>query len=213
MGQYYKPILLKEDKKTPIGFAYSHDFGSGLKLMEHSWMKNSFVGFIETLLASGKPFHKTPLVWGGDYAEPEPFNTIPKVVVDELVADGYVLKEVEENGVELYSIASHSAPKLTPHIGDVKDFEAKPIAKLKYLVNHDKKQFVDKTKVPKDADGWRIHPLPLLTCEGNGRGGGDYFGEDKQGLVGSWARDIISVETKKADIPKDYTELIFDLVE
>ena len=66
MGQYYKPILLKEDKKTPIGFAYSHDFGSGLKLMEHSWMKNSFVGFIETLLASGKPFHKTPLVWGGD---------------------------------------------------------------------------------------------------------------------------------------------------
>jgi hypothetical protein len=51
----------------------------------------------------------------------------------------------------------------------------------------------------------------LLTCEGNNRGGGDFRGESD--LVGSWARDTISIESRKADIPKGYTELIFDLVE
>ena len=207
MGQYYKPIILKEDKKTPIGFAYSHDFGSGLKLMEHSWMKNDFVGFVESLLRKGAPFHKAPIVWGGDYADQEPIENIPQSVIDALVEDGHSLEGIQKNGVELYSIASVSAPKLLPN----SEFKVLPISKTKYLVNHDKKQFVDKTKVPKDNDGWRIHPLPLLTCEGNGRGGGDFRGDSE--LVGSWARDIISVESKKADIPKDYTEVIFDLVE
>jgi len=211
MGQYYKPIILKEDKRTPIGFADSHDFGSGLKLMEHSWMKNGFVGFIESLLTKGAPFHKTPLVWAGDYADQEPTETIPQTVIDALVADGYTLEDIQNHGVDLYSIAGVSAPKLVPNTRNLEEVKALPIAKTKYIVNHDKKQFVDKTKVPKDTDGWRIHPLPLLTCEGNGRGGGDFRGESE--LVGSWARDVISVESKKADIPKDYTELIFDLVE
>ena len=72
-----------------------------------------------------------------------------------------------------------------------------------------KKQYVDKTKVPKDNDGWRIAPLPLLTCEGNGGGGGDFYvvPDRQQGntsLIGTWARDYISIETKK---PKDYKEL------
>jgi hypothetical protein len=47
-----------------------------------------------------------------------------------------------------------------------------------------------------------------LTCEGNGRGGGDYRGESP--LIGSWARDVISVSDTK---PKDFEELVFDLVE
>jgi hypothetical protein len=211
MGQYYKPIILKEDKRTPIGFANSHDFGSGLKLMEHSWMKNGFVGFIESLLTKNAPFHKSPIVWAGDYADQEPIETIPQTVIDALVEDGYTLEDIQNHGVDLYSIAGVSAPKLVPNTRNLEEVKALPIAKTKYLVNHDKKQFVDKTKVPSDSDGWRIHPLPLLTCEGNGRGGGDFRGESE--LVGSWARDVISVESKKADIPKDYTELIFDLVE
>ena len=49
MGQYYKPIFLNENNK-PISYAYSHDFGSGLKLMEHSWMLTPFVRFIENQL-------------------------------------------------------------------------------------------------------------------------------------------------------------------
>ena len=41
MGQYYKPINL-DDKQ----WLYSHDFGDGLKLMEHSWIGNDFVGAV-----------------------------------------------------------------------------------------------------------------------------------------------------------------------
>ena len=88
----------------------------------------------------------------------------------------------------------------------------------RYLVNHDRKEFVDKRKTPKGSDawdGWRIHPLPLLTCEGNGNGGGDFFKRDgvqcNEELIGLWARNTIGVVSKKADIPKDYKEIIFDL--
>jgi len=84
---------------------------------------------------------------------------------------------------------------------DSKDF--------RYLYNVTKNCFVDKSKVP-DVDGWKIHPLPLLTCEGNGRGGGDFRGDDPKGLVGSWARDFIYPKNEK---PVDAEELIFDLKE
>ena len=54
MGQYYHPAILGENKKTVKAWVYSHDIeeewtredgsvfkcGSGLKLMEHSWLKN-----------------------------------------------------------------------------------------------------------------------------------------------------------------------------
>ena len=79
-----------------------------------------------------------------------------------------------------------------------------------YIVNHSKNLYVSKRQSIKDKDGWQIHPLPLLTCEGNGQGGGDFFGEDPKNLIGSWARDVISIENLK---PKGYKELVFDLVE
>jgi hypothetical protein len=74
----------------------------------------------------------------------------------------------------------------------------------RYILNHTKKLFVDKQKVPA-KDGYTYHPLPILTAEGNGRGGGDV---KPSPLVGSWARDEISVE----DTPHDFEELQFDLV-
>ena len=95
MGQYFKPIILKEKENSEqaeqvMAWMYSHKYNSGLKLMEHSWMKNDFVGFIESLLTNGMPFHKTPIVWAGDYADEEPFERIPKEVVNA-VNDGVVV--------------------------------------------------------------------------------------------------------------------------
>jgi hypothetical protein len=49
----------------------------------------------------------------------------------------------------------------------------------------------------------KIHPLPLLTADGNGRGGGDYNGEGID-HVGTWARDRISL---MKEIPEDFTEI------
>ena len=78
--------------------------------------------------------------------------------------------------------------------------------------------FVDKNKVPEIQgwDGTKIHPLPLLTSEGNGMGGGDFRGDDENEIVGSWARDVISVEKDSPLVNNgmmDYTEFIFDLKE
>jgi hypothetical protein len=175
MGQYYKPCILDtENKRTVKAFVYSHDYKSGLKLMEHSWLKNPFVKAFESLILK-KPQR---VVWAGDYAEPE--------------------KGLKNNAYMRCTNKLKTNPTEQPT-----DRESR------YLVNYTKGLFVDKNATP-DSDGWRIHPLPLLTCEGNGQGGGDYFGDDTNSLIGSWARDIISVEAKK---PKGFKELIFDLVE
>jgi hypothetical protein len=65
-----------------------------------------------------------------------------------------------------------------------------------FIVNHTKKEYVMKINA--------YHPLPILTAEGNGRGGGDYHGADED-LVGTWARDVISVEMQA---PEEYTMLV-----
>ncbi len=184
MGQYYKPCILAEDRKTVKEWLYSHDYNNGLKLMEHSWDKNEFVGAFESLIREN-PQH---VCWAGDYADSE---------------DG------TEEGKTLYN-------KCT----EAKELKKRPdpcIVSDRYIINHTKKEFVDKAKTLKgkaewmEGEGWKIHPLPLLTCEGNGRGGGDFGGKDAHNIIGSWARDLISVSIEKPG--KDYTEIMFDLYE
>ena len=169
MGQYFKPILLAENKKSVKSWMYSHEYDNGLKLMEHSYIGNSFVSAFESLI-KGNPQR---VVWGGDYAD-----------------------ECKGRKTNLYSRCKESE-KANPT-------EKFTTTETRYVVNHSKKEFVDKFSVPeiKDWKGAKIHPLPLLTCEGNGRGGGDFIGENK--FVGTWARDVISVESKK---PQGYTEI------
>jgi hypothetical protein len=65
MGQYYYPVVLGKNKRTVKQWMLSHDFNSGLKLMEHSWIENDFVKRFETLIHD----NPQPVVWAGDYAE------------------------------------------------------------------------------------------------------------------------------------------------
>ena len=178
MGQYYKPAFLAKNGKSVKSWIYSHDYGSGLKLMEHSWIKNDFVGAVEEQLTPHGKFYKSKLVWAGDYADNE-----------------------EGSKSNVYGRCKDKN-QIKPHGGMVD-----PI--YRYIVNHTKKEYVDKMEVP-DNDGWRIHPLPLLTCEGNGRGGGDYGYPDDNNIVGSWARNVISVEK---EIPGEYKKIEFNLIE
>lgn len=180
MGQYYYPAILgKEgDKTIVLAHLVAHDYDNGLKLMEHSYIGNKFVNAFESLLAPNSRYHKSPVVWAGDYAE------------------------VDSDGLNVYD-KCHNTVKPKPKYLIVDE-------EFPFIVNHTKKEFVDKRNVPQYDDGWKIHPLPLLTCEGNGQGGGDYWGEDSKSLIGSWARDVISVES---EVPEDYKEIIFDLVE
>jgi hypothetical protein len=170
MGQYYHPVSI--DKMECV---YSHDYGSSLNLMEHSWSKNDFVGVVARLIAKGGRWFGDKIVWAGDYADPE--------------------EGTEEN---FYHMAGEH--KIEPDV-------IKGKKRLRYVVNLDTKQFVDINNVPSN-DGWVIHPLPLLTCEGNGRGGGDFRGDDPNKLIGKWARNRVTMQTTE---PKGYKELVFNL--
>ncbi|GIV43867.1 MAG: hypothetical protein KatS3mg035_0990 [Bacteroidia bacterium] len=187
MGQYYKPVCLSDNKKNVIGFIYSHDLGEGLKLMEHSYIENKLMRCVEALLIPGGAWHKKPIVWAGDYAEPE-----------------------EHTGENLYGMADGAQ---RDGEGVSIKFLPKPLSvaqsKLhRYIINHSKKEYVDKQDVPSYNGGWKIHPLSIMTAEGNGQGGGDFFGKDPKGLVGKWARDIISVEKS---VPSGYKKILFNL--
>jgi hypothetical protein len=161
-------------------FLLSHDYDNGLKLMEHSWIGNNFVAAVENLIKKGGAWFKCHIVWAGDYADKEPNS--------------------EEN---IYCSLNDDND-----VNKIKPISAKDVT-LRYLKNLDTKEFVDLKKVP-ESDGYRIHPLPLLTCEGNGQGGGDYHGTDKKGLIGKWARQRVTIQKSK---PKGCKELIFDLTE
>jgi hypothetical protein len=180
MGQYYKPISVEKRQ-----YVYSHDYNNGLKLMEHSWIDNGFVAIVEDLIAEGGAWHGDKIVWAGDYADEE--------------------KNRKNN---LFMICERDKCKINPEPST---------NKYRYVLNMDTMEYVDKTKVPisdiwEDNEGkewpFAIHPLPLLTCEGNGRGGGDFYKEDP--LVGKWARNRVTVAN---EIPEGYTEIEFNLFE
>lgn len=176
MGQYYVAIILgnKPDggEKEVIRYhLYPHGYGSGSKLCEHSFLQNKFVKKIEQLICPSGIFYKSRIVWAGDYADKE----------ENLDKSLYEMVEDKEYNQMLC----------------IKDDDKYNY--YRFLVNHTKKQYVDKTKSIS-----QIHPLPLLVCEGNKRGGGDYRGNDSE-LCGTWSRDIISVEI---DHPSgEYSEL------
>ncbi len=187
MGQYFKPINLEKKE-----WMYTHRYKQGMKLMEHSYIKNSFVEAVEVLLTEFGPWYKCKFVWAGDYADVEK-ETMVKGNEDSGENLFNLMDEVK--GIE--SIAPYEIDKIREKNKiDLKDFP--------FIVNHSKKYFVDKRNVKEFDDGWKIHPLPLLTCEGNGRGGGDYKSEIDESLIGLWSRDSISIEK---EILKGYKEL------
>lgn len=244
MGQYYKPVSL--DRKQ---WLYSHSYDSGLKLMEHSWMRNDFVRAVVGLLIPGGSWHKTRIVWGGDYADngahitkrvqksykkwyrthirnttaEYPDQGIPNLYDLGMDARETVKVEGVENKVKAlkwdfmkvrrwwlrWLERKQLSPKwafMEVHPATLTDAEAE---RFHFIVNHTKKEFVNLNTVP-DNDGWSVHPLPLLTCSGNGRGGGDYCAEAGIEYVGTWAGNVISAEETA---PNGYTQIKPDFKE
>ena len=170
MGQYYRGIVLQEDKKIPIKYIQSWDFGEGAKLMEHSYIDNVYVAVMEILL------YQNPLnvVWAGDYADGEDKNDTES---DNL----YHIVETYKKITPMY---------LGKRIEWLQGTTIKTMLKKTFVVNHDKKVFYRRPIYKKET--LTINPLPLLVCEGNQRGGGDYYGSNET-LIGSWSRDSIEI--------------------
>lgn len=175
MGQYYRVII--EETNNNERTILNRDVNGKYtmaKLIEHSWWENPFVNTVCSML------YKTPqkIAWVGDYADD--FELYDEVWGDdEDNSVGVQEKQISLNG--------------------------------KYLCNHTSRQYVDCNEyftVSQSDEGeygiWCLHPLPLLTCVGNGKGGGDYWSEVGADLVGVWCWDIISVED---EIPTGFTKI------
>ena len=171
-------VILKEETDEPKTFIYpTHIDWEGSKLTCHAYYGS------RTVDAMLNEVHNNPqrIVWAGDYADPE--STDPE----------------EKN---LFDICYDSE---YPEITEYKPSNAfKMVMKKRglYLCNKSKMEYVDLYR-----DGLRqnaIHPLPLLTAEGNtGQNGGDYYGRNMK-MVGSWARDLIFCT---AELPEGYKEI------
>lgn len=143
-----------------------YKLSQGLKMLEQAWYCRPFVVGVLNAIAD------TParVAWVGDYANED---------------DDYVLNPN-------YSVADYSA--CWEDDGDTQAFDTAPDCSVKgYLVNVDKGIYLDLADVAYEAAGSgpygnSIHPLPILTAIGNGRGGGDYWGTHMD-KVGTWAMD------------------------
>ena len=204
MGQYYAPVSI-----DTMQYLYSHDFDNGLKLMEHSYIGNSLMEAAERLLSPNGAWHRTHLVWAGDYMDEGLF--LPEGVTMEDDDDGEpfvptLYTYVRENGKNPVGTSVDYNEPYDIRKAKAKEASEKFLKTLpeagKILVNWTKGEYLDlENEKPFEIHNgvfWTIHPLSILTCSGNGRGGGDFRGtlKDKDGfsIVGSWAGDEISME-------------------
>ena len=166
--------------------------------MEHSWVGNYLVQAVITRLYNNPSI----LFWMGDYAE---LDDITKKAAEAALFD-YNISIGKQ-----FILDVHSDKYDKPAIPE-KDF-----IYPKYFINHTAKVYFDIDKcvsklaeIAPEDDGWVVHPLPLLTAVGNGRGGGDYYGINMD-LVGTWAGDLLEITERFPDANyKDITpEVVF----
>lgn len=198
MGQYYIPVIVLGNKIKKA--FYSHAYGNGLKLMEHSYIGNNFVNAVLHEIFEG-PLGAQRLVWLGDYADyfveqskigieyaPGIINTNPDIEHILSEADFEELMKVHEADTKTDTIFVHNKNEKTAQL---------PPAH-RYVVNFDKHEYIDLAEWTKVMDkeypshGWVVHPIPLLCSVGNRNGGGDYRGADDE-ACGRWAYDRIGV--------------------
>ena len=224
MGQYYRGAILSKEsiEKQEITIkkalcCYVH--GNGAKLMEHSYVGNTYVGAYVKLLA--KKYYGYPFVWVGSYAD-DKFNVnvhdkalqyIQDLIESNAEKQGYV-RENESTFSKFIRYDSGDRIILS-EMKDEKDFTEKYTFNevggnqldYKYILNLTKKEYV---KIPEyNENECTIHPLPILCADGNGRGSGDYSGSDMD-KVGVWAYDKIGISN---DIPNGFTELVVNFEE
>ena len=172
MGQYHRASNL--DKQVNVKLSW-------IKLMEHSWFKNKWVNYVMTQLKHNWFWDR--IIWVWDYYEDEEAQK-------EFWLDGnpydYFDNIMAFNWDESTDTYNHK-----PDITDITD--------IRYLLNLDKKIYIDLVNYEKenDKDWWCIHPLPILTTVSNWRWWWDYHPteDSDESSIWSWAWDKLGVST------------------
>ena len=177
MGQYYLPYVKTGNKITVFNNEVDGDY-NGLKLMEHSYWRNEFVGNVINYLY----YNRSRVCWVGDYYDEG--IAYPSQIDSE--------EHVKQIGHRVWA----DGQKLTEcHKKDVMTLDDK------ILVNHTQKIFIrgnDFFGRNKWVETWEgkdyeccINPLPLLTCTAS-HSGGSYYGVNRE-ECGSWFYDKLEV--------------------
>lgn len=205
MGQYFAPVIIDQrENPTVMWWFKPHVYGSGQKLMEHSYVGNGFVRAVETILRLDGGLR---VVWAGDYADEEPDGRNLWKQRLRGTEEDFSRCVVVPSGVQAPYAGYEERLSRIVAAGHVVDVPLAGDDECRYVLNVDTRQYVDTTRAPlDDPESWdaRVHPLPLLTCEGNNRGGGDY--DSDAPVIGSWARCRVSVS---GDVPAGFDELDF----
>lgn len=183
MGQYYRAMVKKQNGRIDVYNRYIMKNGekeyTPAKLTEHSWWLNEFVNAVCLDVYQRK--EKCRIAWIGDYA-----HTYLRCY-DLTSFNGLNQRQIKRLSDRCWNCDGR-AVKPT-------DFTLNGL----YLVNHTKEEYVNCSEYYNRnimEDEWCIHPLPLLTCIGNGLGGGDYNSptdDSTKDYVGAWAWDEISI--------------------
>jgi hypothetical protein len=170
MSQYYKAAVIRKDSLKTFGFRAA-------KLTEHSLVGNGDVDKVmwEILNNPGK------VAWVGEYSLRRKKPGKPgKDRFFCLTRRGWarLYQRVWLNNNEEW---------------DISDCENRILGRC-VLLNHSKKQAIDIRNMKEGS----VHPLPILTACGNGRGSGDYHGRNSV-LAGFWAGDTLETAFKIPD--------------
>ena len=197
MGQYYRSLLIYENGEERS--AYSHCFNNGLKLMEHSWIGNNFVNAVLHEIED----NPTRVAWLGDYSD-------SAVKEGCNFGDGFITSV--KDFLDKYQSIWGEYRSVQDIPSDTPQFNIDLGSTGCYLVNATKCCYIDMGKYIKEnsTSEWCINPLPLLTCIGNGMGGGDYRGKAGTEDVGSWAFDKIYVTYLR---PGNWKEVMYSFQE
>jgi hypothetical protein len=163
-GQYFKIVILDKNKNIRI-WLDPYDYGEGYHLMQHAFLNTHLMGAIEYLISPQGQYYKSPIIWAGDFAEPQGDNIYSKCNLCY-----YNKQSPPAYDTRCYRYVVNYTKKM--YVDKYPDGDCGKTFKINI---------------------YKIHPLPLLVMDNKNGGKGSYEGEDEH-LLGTWSGDIISVE-------------------
>lgn len=177
MGQYYMTVL--QDSEGKWRTLHPHHYNNGLKLMEHSWVGNSYCNaVVEELERDGPSF----VAHIGDYAGD--LEEIPGRGSESRLNASY--NKAWGRNRDRYIVNPTSPDR---HKGPVYICCPRTQTYLKYEFDC--------------GDESEVNTFMILIAVGNGLGGGDYHGVN-QDKVGAWAFEKLHVQFEP---PEGYTRI------
>lgn len=207
MGQLY--LLLNVDKKQFIDPCF------GAKLTEWGYVENRIADTLWGVLSD--EWKGDRVIVCGDYYCSDDADESPRAEEFEKITGIYGKKDSDgfditlseyafDNFTERKDLADKYGCNGTAPFIAVNTVTGKFIDRRHAYLN--KARFSGPSRYPSVITS-HFDPLVLLLAGGNGQGGGDYYGPNKE-LVGTWIRDVEHIYTLSdpSEIPEGYKEVI-----